>query len=71
MRARSASAGTGGGQDAGVENQPTDAGPGEGGVALALRALRDEVARVRLGLATAEAADAQRSARAVVEQVDD
>ena len=41
------------------------------GVVPALRALRDEVARVRLGLATAEAADAQRSARAVVEQVDD
>jgi len=42
-----------------------------GGVAPALSALRDEVARVRLGLATAEAAEAQRSARSVVEQVDD
>ena len=41
------------------------------GVAPALEALRDEVAGVRLGLATAEAAEAQRAARAVVEQVDD
>ena len=41
------------------------------GVAPSLRALRDEVARVRLGLATAEAAQARRSAVAVVEQVDD
>ena len=37
----------------------------------ALRALRDALARVHLGLATPEAAEAQRSARAVVEQVDD
>ena len=54
-----------------MEQQRTDTGPGARGVAPALRALRDEVARVRLGLATAEAAEAQRSARAVVEQVDD
>ena len=42
-----------------------------GPVAPALRALRDEVARVRLGLATPEAAEAAHTARAVVEQVDD
>ncbi|HWH30680.1 MAG TPA: ABC transporter [Mycobacteriales bacterium] len=37
----------------------------------ALAALRDRLGEVRLGLATADADDARRAARAVVEQVDD
>ena len=50
---------------------PEPAPPGAGRVPVALRALRDAVDRVHLGLVTPESAGAQRAARAVVEQVDD
>jgi len=50
---------------------PEGQAPAAARVPLALRALRDAVDRVHLGLVTPESAEAQRSARAVVEQVDD
>ncbi|MCW2622573.1 MAG: uncharacterized protein JWL64_2175 [Frankiales bacterium] len=54
-----------------VETDPAVPRPPEARLPGALRALRDQVAGIHLGLATAECEQARRAARAVVDQVDD